>query len=81
MFRGIKTRLEKETVRLTTFWNSGGCYWMGGLKVKIDTEPMYKFAPWIGGSMLAQLSTFPEMCINTEEYEEYGPAIVHRKCF
>ncbi len=35
---------------------------------------------WIGGSMLASLSTFQQMCITKEEYEEFGPCIV-RKCF
>ena len=40
-----------------------------------------KYSVWIGGSILASLSTFQQMWISKEEYDESGPAIVHRKCF
>jgi len=36
---------------------------------------------WIGGSILASLSTFQQMWISKGEYDESGPAIVHRKVF
>ena len=36
---------------------------------------------WIGGSILSSLSTFQSMWISKAEYDESGPAIVHRKCF
>ena len=36
---------------------------------------------WIGGSILASLSTFKSMWITKDEYDEAGPSIVHRKCF
>jgi len=36
---------------------------------------------WIGGSILASLSTFQPMWISKAEYDESGPSIVHRKCF
>uniref|UniRef100_A0A1X7VST2 Actin, cytoplasmic n=1 Tax=Amphimedon queenslandica TaxID=400682 RepID=A0A1X7VST2_AMPQE len=36
---------------------------------------------WIGGSILASLSTFQQMWISKQEYDESGPSIVHRKCF
>ena len=36
---------------------------------------------WRGGTILASLTTFKDMYINREEYEEAGPGIVHRKCF
>merc|ERR1711871_1506504 len=35
--------------------------------------------PWQGGSILASLGTFKEMWISRSEYDESGPAIVHRK--
>lgn len=35
---------------------------------------------WLGGSILASLGSFHEMWITKEEYEEWGPAIVNRKC-
>ena len=40
-----------------------------------------KHAAWLGGSILASLSTFQPMWISKREYECDGPAIVHRKCF
>uniref|UniRef100_A0A3Q2TCE5 Actin, alpha skeletal muscle-like n=1 Tax=Fundulus heteroclitus TaxID=8078 RepID=A0A3Q2TCE5_FUNHE len=40
-----------------------------------------RYSVWIGGSILASLSTFQHMWITKEEYEESGPNIVHRKCF
>uniref|UniRef100_A0A3B3TM10 Uncharacterized protein n=1 Tax=Poecilia latipinna TaxID=48699 RepID=A0A3B3TM10_9TELE len=36
---------------------------------------------WSGGSILASLSSFQEMWISKQEYDESGPGIVHRKCF
>ena len=35
---------------------------------------------WRGGAGLASLSTFEEMWITKDEYDESGPGIVHRKC-
>ena len=37
-------------------------------------------AAWIGGSILASLSTFQHMWMTKMEYEEVGSAIVHRRC-
>ena len=39
------------------------------------------YSVWIGGSILASLSTFQQMWISKQEYDECGPSIVHRKCF
>ncbi|KAA8518899.1 hypothetical protein F0562_016327 [Nyssa sinensis] len=41
----------------------------------------WKYSVWIGGSILASLSTFQQMWIAKAEYDESGPSIVHRKCF
>jgi len=40
-----------------------------------------KYSVWTGGSILASLSTFQQMWVSKDEYEEAGPSIVHRKCF
>ena len=40
-----------------------------------------RYSVWIGGSILASLSTFQQMWISKQEYDESGPSIVHRKCF
>jgi len=50
-------------------------------KVKVIAPPERKYSVWIGGSILASLSSFGNAWISKEEYEECGPSIVHRKCF
>ncbi|MCP4442924.1 MAG: hypothetical protein GY810_28800, partial [Aureispira sp.] len=35
---------------------------------------------WATGANLASLSTFEEMWITKDEYDEAGPSIVHLKC-
>uniref|UniRef100_A0A1A9ZNW6 Uncharacterized protein n=1 Tax=Glossina pallidipes TaxID=7398 RepID=A0A1A9ZNW6_GLOPL len=49
--------------------------------IKIIAPPERKYSVWIGGSILASLSTFQQMWISKQEYDESGPPIVHRKCF
>ncbi len=51
------------------------------MKIKVVAPPERKYSVWIGGSILASLSTFQQMWISKEEYEDSGPGIVHRKCF
>jgi actin len=51
------------------------------MKVKVVAPPERKYSVWIGGSILASLSTFQQMWISKSEYDESGPSIVHRKCF
>jgi len=71
MFTGIDTRLNKEMTSLAP----------SAVKVKIVAPPERKYSVWIGGSILSSLSTFQEMWITKDEYDESGPGIVHRKCF
>jgi actin beta/gamma 1 len=71
MFPGIAERLTKELVALAP----------STMKIKIVAPPERKYSVWIGGSILASLSTFQSMWITKEEYDEAGPSIVHRKCF
>ena len=71
MFEGIAERMEKEITALAP----------STMKVKVIAPPERKYAVWIGGSILASLTTFPQMVITHEEYNEAGPSIVHRKCF
>merc|ERR1712173_44230 len=51
------------------------------MKIKIVAPPERKYSVWIGGSILSSLSTFQQMWISKQEYDESGPSIVHRKCF
>jgi len=71
MFPGIADRMAKEvTARAPS-----------SVKVKVVAPPERKYSVWIGGSILASLSTFQQMWIAKSEYDEAGPSIVHRKCF
>jgi len=71
MIEGIAARMEKEIKGLAS----------ASMKIKIIAPPERKYSVWIGGSILASLSTFQQMWISKEEYDESGPSIVHRKCF
>jgi actin-related protein len=71
MFDGIADRLTKEITALAP----------SSIKVKVIAPPERKYSVWIGGSILSSLSTFQQMWISKDEYDEAGPAIVHRKCF
>ncbi|KAK8725122.1 hypothetical protein OTU49_011156, partial [Cherax quadricarinatus] len=71
MYPGIADRMQKEITALAP----------ATIKIKIIAPPERKYSVWIGGSILASLSTFQTMWITKEEYDESGPGIVHRKCF
>jgi actin-related protein len=71
MFAGISDRMQKEISNLAP----------QTMKVNIIAPPERKYSVWIGGSILASLSTFQSMWITKAEYDEAGPGVVHRKCF
>jgi len=71
MFPGIAERMTKEITALAP----------STMKIKVVAPPERKYSVWIGGSILSSLSTFQAMWISKAEYDESGPAIVHRKCF
>merc|ERR1711885_94695 len=71
MYAGIADRMSKEITALAP----------ASMKVKIIAPPERKYSVWIGGSILSSLSTFQQMWISKQEYDESGPSIVHRKCF
>jgi len=70
MYPGIQERMEKEIRTLAP----------PSMKIKVVAPPERKYSVWIGGSILSSLSTFENMWITKEEYDESGPSIVHRKC-
>jgi len=70
MYTGIPERVQKEVKALAP----------DSMTIKIIAPPERKYSVWIGGSILSSLSTFEEMWIKKEEYDESGPSIVHRKC-
>lgn len=71
MFPGLADRIQKEMSNLAP----------SSMKIKVIAPPERKYSVWIGGSILASLSTFQQMWMSKEEYDESGPSIVHRKCF
>ena len=71
IFEGIAERLTNELTNLAP----------ASMKIKVVAPPERKYSVWISGSILASLSTFQQMWISKEEYEDSGPGIVHRKCF
>jgi actin beta/gamma 1 len=70
MFPGMAERLTKEITALAP----------STIKIKVIAPPERKYSAWIGGSILASLSTFQQSWISRAEYDESGPKIVHRKC-
>jgi len=70
MFSGLSERLQKEMQTLAP----------ASMTIKIVAPPERKYSVWIGGSILASLSTFEDMWVTKDEYDESGPSIVHRKC-
>eukprot|EP00483_Globobulimina_turgida_P012328 UN12351 len=70
MFDKMPERLQQEVSSLAP----------SAMVTKIIAPPERKYSVWIGGSILSSLSTFEEMWISKNEYDEAGPSIVHRKC-
>ncbi|KAF0984296.1 hypothetical protein FDP41_007473 [Naegleria fowleri] len=71
MFDGMADRMTKELTAMAP----------SSMRIKVVAPPERKYSVWIGGSILASLTTFQSMWITKEEYEDAGPGIVHRKCF
>ena len=71
LFENMKERMKYELTELAPSTYS----------INVLAPPERKYSTWLGGSILAALSTFQTMWINKQDYDETGPAIVHRKCF
>ena len=71
MYEGIVERLSDEIQKLAP----------KNAKIKVNAPAERKFSVWIGGSILSSLSTFQNMWITKDEYDDAGATIVHRKCF
>jgi len=71
MFFGLTDRLHKELLLLAP----------NTMKIKLVAPPERKYSVWIGGSILASLTSFQNMWLTKQEYLEMGPSIIHKKCF
>merc|ERR1712233_242593 len=67
MFPNLSDRLNKEIVALAP----------ASIKVKVVAPPERKYSVWIGRSILSSLSSFQEMWVSKDEYDDSGPGIVH----
>lgn len=78
LFKGFGDRLLNEVKKVSAH----------DVKIKIYAPPERKYSTWIGGSILASLSTFSNIIafnlekiwVSAEEYQE-DPNIIHRKMF
>ncbi|TKA61869.1 Actin-like protein [Cryomyces minteri] len=66
--RGFGDRVLHELQRLA----------VKDMKIKIFAPPERKFSTWIGGSILAGLSTFRKMWVSIDDWHE-NPDIIHTK--
>ena len=70
LFPGISEKLQEEVTYLAP----------STMNVKVIAPPDRKYSAWIGGSMLASMSSFQPMWVTKQEYDEHGPTIVCHKC-
>ena len=68
MFEGIAERLTKEIVALAP----------SAMKIKVVAPPERKYSVWMGGSIVAGLSTFESMQLTAAEYKEKGAEAIHK---
>lgn len=71
MYPGIVERMQKELFVLAP----------SSMRIKLMELPERRYSAWIGGSILASLSTFQKLWVTKQEYDESGPSVVHQKCY
>lgn len=70
MFNGLKERLENDLTKLFPY----------NIKANVYHIPEYKYAAWIGGSILSDLPNYKDIVISRKDYDDEGANIVFRKC-
>ncbi|CAB4389747.1 actin-related protein [Rhizophagus irregularis] len=70
LYKDFGTRLLNEVRKLA----------VKDIKIKIYAPPERKYSTWIGGSILAGLSSFKKMWVSAEDFQE-DPDIIHKKSF
>jgi len=80
MFRGFDRRLRKEIKAISPINTNIKIVPPRKQHVQDARHPRRHLA-WVGGSILGSMDSFKELCISKDDHEEYGPSIVHRKCF
>lgn len=71
MFKGLPEKFDKQIKALapSNFEK----------KININASPERKFYPWIGGSIVSNLSTSEQIFVKKENYEEEGIQIIEKK--
>ena len=72
LFSGLPERLTKEVKYLVPESMKNN--------VKVIADPERIYSIWIGGAYLSSLSTFKNIWITRDEYNEMGGSIIHKKC-
>lgn len=73
LFEGFPERLKRELNFLVTAEEES--------LLNVIARPERKYLSWIGASMLASIESFrTDSYFKKEEYDEYGPWHVHKKC-
>jgi len=76
---GLVPRLEKE-IRIFGKLQENNAVEVNQALMVLKINMIDKYAAWLGGSVLASLSTFQQQWISREEYDEEGPKyIVNRR--
>ncbi|XP_023566357.1 actin-85C-like [Octodon degus] len=70
-FSGLRLRLQRELAGLVS----------PAIDVKVSTSPYAQYGAWVGGSILASLSTFKDMWVTSREYKDVGGSIINRRSF
>ena len=70
-FKGLKERFEKEIKALVPEKIKN--------QIKIDFSTSGEYATWVGGSIIASISTFESKWVTRKEYKEHGSNIIHQK--
>ncbi|ROT70787.1 putative actin, cytoplasmic 2-like isoform X2 [Penaeus vannamei] len=66
---GFAERMRKEITALTP----------SGIRVRVHARDERGFGAWIGGSILASLSTFQKLWVSKGDYDEIGPSVIDIK--
>jgi len=66
MFRNIEHRFLQDLTKMAP----------PSVRIKINASPERRFSVWTGGSVLASLTSFQNMWIDSMEYDEVGSSIV-----
>jgi len=74
-FEGVTERLkyevEKITQPLVPSWR---------VKSIASGQSERPICAWLGGSILGSLGSFHEMWMTKQDYNEFGPSLIDRKC-